>query len=238
MRHTHDLQDHLIRRAVSAPPPFGHLLGGPRSAASRVAANANADANDDPDANDDDANANADTSTTGDEVEVDLDTDLDVDMDIQIDDSSDASAKVTDAGDAPAKVTDAVRTDRRAWSSVPKIATPPATPEAPSCPLRDRRSSYRHGVSLPIELIVPGASGPERHAAQTRMLSFGGAFIESSLRPAFASRVALAFRVPGHDLTIEVIGVVRWSDGRGFGVQFGGLRAHAIWALGKYFSNL
>jgi hypothetical protein len=167
----------------------------------------------------------------GDDVDVDLDVDLDVDMDIQSDDSAD-----------PPSITDSVRSERRAWSSVPKVATP-AEPSAPACPLRDRRRSYRHRVALPVELRVLGASAapgaaPVPHAATTRMLSFGGAFIESDLRPAFASRVSLTFEVPGHDVTVHVTGVVRWSDARGFGVQFDGLRAQAVWVLGKYFAGL
>ena len=68
-------------------------------------------------------------------------------------------------------------------------------------------------------------------------LSLGGAFIESSLRPAFNTRVQLAIRVPYRSRPIDVGGVVRWSDARGFGVQFDGLRAHDVWVLGKFFEQ-
>jgi hypothetical protein len=170
------------------------------------------------------ASANG-ASAPADDVDVDPDIDMDVDMDIQIEDSL----------PPPPPVTDAVRDDRRAWSGVPKVAAPPP---GPACPLRDRRRSYRHRVVVPVELNVGTGPATAASAATTRMLSFGGAFIESSLRPAFATRVSLVFRVPGHELTIHATGTVRWSDERGFGVQFDGLRAQAVGALGKYFASL
>jgi hypothetical protein len=155
-------------------------------------------------------------------AESDMDVDLDLDMDVEMDIQTDESPA------APTPATDAARPERSSWSGVPRIITQPA------CPIRDRRRSYRHGVSLPVEVTLVGT----RHAAQTRMLSFGGAFLESALRPGFGSRVQLRFVVPGVDVTVETAGIVRWSDARGFGVQFDGLRAAAVWALGKFFSRL
>ena len=97
-----------------------------------------------------------------------------------------------------------------------------------------RRSLPRHDVELAIDFTIAGQS----HQSTTRMLSLGGAFIASDLRPLFDSRLELRFAVPTPSTLVEVGGVVRWSDERGFGVQFGGLRAHAVWALGKYFQLL
>jgi hypothetical protein len=98
-----------------------------------------------------------------------------------------------------------------------------------TAPLRARR----YEVELEVDLTLA-----EQHLhGSTRTLSLGGAFIESNLRPAFNSRVQLAIHVPFRDRPIDVSGVVRWSDGRGFGVQFDGLRAHDVWVLGKFFEQ-
>jgi hypothetical protein len=100
-------------------------------------------------------------------------------------------------------------------------------------PLPSRRSSQRHDVDLEVEVTIEG----ETHRAVARSLSLGGAFIESTLRPAFDQRVQLRFRMPDRGVPIEATATVRWSDGNGFGVQFDGLRAHTVWSLGKYFEQ-
>ncbi len=45
------------------------------------------------------------------------------------------------------------------------------------------------------------------------------------------------FRVPTQKDMIDVGAVVRWTDDQGFGVQFDGLRARDVWALGKFFES-
>jgi hypothetical protein len=117
---------------------------------------------------------------------------------------------------------------RQSWSSVPRLAAPP-----PVCPIRDRRRSYRHEVCLPIEVSIGGAT----LSTHTRLISLGGALVASELRPAFGALIALRLDLPTYVRPIEASGVVRWSDAHGFGVQFDGLRAHAVWALGKYFAR-
>ncbi len=96
-----------------------------------------------------------------------------------------------------------------------------------------RRSDHRYDVHLDVDLTLEG----QHYSSTTRTLSLGGAFIESQLRPAFNTRVRLCFAVPYRSEPIDVTGTVRWSDACGFGVQFDGLRAHAVWALGKFFEQ-
>jgi hypothetical protein len=93
--------------------------------------------------------------------------------------------------------------------------------------------AHRYEVELEVELTVA-----EQHLhGTTRTISLGGAFIASPMRPAFNTRVQLEIAVPDRHQPIAVGGVVRWSDARGFGVQFDGLRAHDVWVLGKFFEQ-
>jgi hypothetical protein len=91
----------------------------------------------------------------------------------------------------------------------------------------------RYDVALPIELVING----ERHATVTEQLSFGGAFIASRVYPRFGSRVELRFVVPEPHAVVEIGAVVRWRNARGFGVQFDGLRAGAVWSMGKFLAR-
>ena len=95
--------------------------------------------------------------------------------------------------------------------------------------------AHRYEVELDVDLTLPN-EGEHVHSC-TRTLSLGGAYIASELRPAFNTRVQLEIRVPFRNQPIAVGGVVRWCDGRGFGVQFDGLRAHDVWVLGKFFEQ-
>jgi len=100
-------------------------------------------------------------------------------------------------------------------------------------PASNRRSSERHAVQLEIEVTI----AEQLHKAKTRDLSLGGVFIYSKARPAFNTRVHLRFTIPSQEEPIEVGGVVRWGDPGGFGVQFDGLRARDVWALGRFFEQ-
>jgi hypothetical protein len=96
------------------------------------------------------------------------------------------------------------------------------------------RSSQRFDVQLDIEVTF----GDQKHVSKSRNLSLGGAFVDSSVKPPFNARVSLRFNIPNQREAIQVGGVVRWVDPGGFGVQFDGLRARDVWALGKYFESL
>jgi PilZ domain len=89
-------------------------------------------------------------------------------------------------------------------------------------------------VQLDIEFTI----GDKQHRSKTRNLSLGGAFVDTEVKPPFNSRVQLRFNIPNQREAILVGGVVRWSDPGGFGVQFDGLRARDVWALGKFFEQL
>ena len=96
------------------------------------------------------------------------------------------------------------------------------------------RSSQRYDVQLSVEVSI----GDQKHVSTTRNLSLGGAFMDTDVKPPFNARVTLKFSIPNQREPIQVGGVVRWSDPGGFGVQFDGLRARDVWALGKYFEQL
>ena len=99
------------------------------------------------------------------------------------------------------------------------------------------RSSQRYDVQLTVEYTLADKSG-KTLTATTRNLSLGGAFVDTEAKPPFNARVTLKFSIPNQREPIQVGGVVRWSDPGGFGVQFDGLRARDVWALGKYFEQL
>ena len=96
------------------------------------------------------------------------------------------------------------------------------------------RSSQRYEVKIDVELTL----GEKQHVVKTRNLSLGGVFVDTDVKPPFNSRVSLRFSIPNQREPIQVGGVVRWVDPGGFGVQFDGLRARDVWALGKYFEQL
>jgi uncharacterized protein (TIGR02266 family) len=98
----------------------------------------------------------------------------------------------------------------------------------------NNRISQRYEVDLRVE--VQDASGGWREG-HTRNASLGGLFLMTSDRPAAGTRVPLRLHLPGGKAPLEVVGIVRWSDDVGVGVQFDGLRAKDVWALGKYFDS-
>mgnify|MGYP001568886261 CR=1 FL=1 len=98
----------------------------------------------------------------------------------------------------------------------------------------NRRSSTRHSVELSVHLGIQGTD----HDATIRNLSLGGASLSFTRRIAMGERVQLRFQVPTLEEAIEVAGTVRWSGDDSLGVQFDGLRARDVYALGKYFETL
>ena len=100
----------------------------------------------------------------------------------------------------------------------------------------NRRSSTRHDVDIEGTIAVGGAGAPVE-ACQIKNLSLGGALIETRKLP-MGERVHVTFRLPTLEDPVATAAVVRWSSGTGIGVQFDGLRARDVWALGKYFESL
>jgi hypothetical protein len=100
----------------------------------------------------------------------------------------------------------------------------------------NRRSSTRHDVDLAATLAVGGAGAPAE-ACKIKNLSLGGALIEAR-KLKMGERVHVTFRLPTLEDPIATAAVVRWTSDGGVGVQFEGLRARDVWALGKYFESL
>jgi len=100
----------------------------------------------------------------------------------------------------------------------------------------NRRSSTRHAVEIAATLAVGGAGAPAEPCT-IRNLSLGGAQLESRKLP-MGERVHVTFRIPTLEDPVAAAGVVRWTSDNGVGIQFDGLRARDVWALGKYFETL
>jgi PilZ domain-containing protein len=98
---------------------------------------------------------------------------------------------------------------------------------------QQERSSQRYPLKLDVEVEI---GGDKKHG-QSRNISLGGMYIESSERLAMGARLKVRFQVPTQREAVDVGAIVRWTDGTGFGVQFDGLRARDVWALGKYFEQ-
>lgn len=98
----------------------------------------------------------------------------------------------------------------------------------------NRRTSTRHTVSIAAVLTIDGS---KRDATMTN-LSLGGALVDSGMKHAMGARLEIVFRLPTIEEPIEVGATVRWSDSKGVGLQFDGLRAREVWALGEYFKQL
>jgi len=98
----------------------------------------------------------------------------------------------------------------------------------------NQRKQTRYDRKIEVSVALGGG---EAKTAFTRNMSLGGLYLESADRPALGSRAQLKFRIPTQKDPIDVGGTVRWVDGAGFGVQFDGLRARDVYALGKYFEQ-
>ena len=93
--------------------------------------------------------------------------------------------------------------------------------------MTEQRKHHRVPVHLGVTCI---ASDGEAIEGSVKDISFGGMFVESEKQPAFASTVTLVLKgVATRELRLP--GVVRWSERRGFGVQFGLLGAYATHAI-------
>lgn len=97
----------------------------------------------------------------------------------------------------------------------------------------NRRTSTRYDVWIEAKLTVNGTT---TDCTMTN-LSLGGALVGGT-KQAMGQRVQINFRVPTLENAIEVGAVVRWSDAKGVGLQFDGLRAQEVWALNEYFKQL
>jgi hypothetical protein len=97
----------------------------------------------------------------------------------------------------------------------------------------NRRTATRYDVWIEAQLTING------NAIDCTMtnLSLGGALI-SGTKQSMGQRVQIMFRVPTLEKPIDIGATVRWSDAKGVGLQFDGLRAQEVWALNEYFKQL
>jgi uncharacterized protein (TIGR02266 family) len=96
-------------------------------------------------------------------------------------------------------------------------------------PTKEGRASERFELRLPVNVVM----GDVRFTAETANVSLGGAFILTGERPPLGTRVTLQLSLPSQKEPVHVGATVRWVDANGIGVQFDGLRARDVWALGK-----
>jgi hypothetical protein len=97
----------------------------------------------------------------------------------------------------------------------------------------NRRTSTRFDVWIEATLTVNGAVSD----ITLTNLSLGGALVSGTKQP-MGTRVSIKFKVPTLEQPIEIGATVRWSDAKGIGMQFDGLRAQEVWALNEYFKQL
>jgi len=106
----------------------------------------------------------------------------------------------------------------------------------------NRRSATRHEVAIAVTALVRGrsieSSLEQRFGGTIRNLSLGGAFVHMERRLSIGTPMSLRFEIPTHGRPIEASSLVRWSSAEGIGVQFEGLRAAEVFALGKFFEGL
>lgn len=102
-----------------------------------------------------------------------------------------------------------------------------------------RRTQQRHDIQIPVDFTYDG----QTFQGQSRNISLGGMFIDSTASLPFGATVTVKFAIPALKEPIEVKSEIRWVEnkdgvGIGIGVQFRGLRAKHVWALNKYFSSI
>ena len=96
------------------------------------------------------------------------------------------------------------------------------------------RTSARYAVSIEATLYVQDLVV----ACGIANLSLGGALILTSTELHLDSSLRLLFVLPVVRETVDALATVRWTAPKAVGVQFGGLRAREVWALGKFLSTL
>ena len=98
----------------------------------------------------------------------------------------------------------------------------------------EHRKQQRYERRIAIEYTV----GDTWESSFTKNMSIGGLYILAEEPfPILGTKMKVRFKVPTQKEPIEVGSQVRWSDSGGFGVQFDGLRARDVWALGKFLEQ-
>jgi Tfp pilus assembly protein PilZ len=91
----------------------------------------------------------------------------------------------------------------------------------------------RRHQRTPIDLAVAfGAKDAEAtRTGRAKDVSVGGMFIETAEPLPFSSEVVVSLQPPGAARPVRLPGLVRWTNARGMGVQFGLLGARETHAL-------
>lgn len=92
-----------------------------------------------------------------------------------------------------------------------------------------RRRSHRIPIDVPVELTLRDSW--QKVDGVAKDISLGGMFIETTCKPDFGASVIVTFALPGRRNPMVVLGTVRWTGGRGIGVQFGPLGANETHAI-------
>jgi uncharacterized protein (TIGR02266 family) len=76
----------------------------------------------------------------------------------------------------------------------------------------------------------------------SRNLSIGGMFIETTIPIPYGTNLKVSFQIPTHNQEITTNSTVCWieRDGTtvvGLGLKFGALRAIEVWALNQFFAQ-
>jgi hypothetical protein len=85
-------------------------------------------------------------------------------------------------------------------------------------------------VQLPATITVAGTD----FDCVLENLSLGGALVCCGLPVAMGEKVGLFFVLDGLAETIDATVIARWRRDTDLGVQFEGLRAREMWALGQF----
>lgn len=101
-----------------------------------------------------------------------------------------------------------------------------------------RRTQQRHDIRIPVDFSYQGRD----FQGQSRNISLGGLFVETTASLPFGATVTVKFHIPNLKEHIEVEAEIRWVENKdgvveGIGVQFRGLRAKQVWALNKFFAD-
>jgi hypothetical protein len=96
-----------------------------------------------------------------------------------------------------------------------------------------KRSTPRFSIQLPVVVLVEGV----RMEGTAVNVGMGGMFIAGP-QLAYGQQVQIIAVVPGSNEELQLPGIVRWGDEKGFGVQFQLLGAHQTFALTSLMARL
>ena len=99
----------------------------------------------------------------------------------------------------------------------------------------ERRRTCRWSADFVVEVEVVGR---EKCRAWAVDVGIGGMFLEMTDAPAYASAVFVTIEHPAFTRPLRVPGIVRWTAGGGFGVEFGLLGIRETAALVMLTSEL